>query len=256
MPEGLPRIILKYDFGNPIDLLDLAASLTAIGEQFRRFTADDPEVSKTANPSLHVAKMREGSIIAELVAVAEQVDWVLKKREIIAGFAAQWQEILYNILHFTDSAKHLDKPVVRAAIEFVEPVAKDSATQIIIAANDGGTVNLTFNVDYQEAHAIQNNARRLLAQSIPTEEAFESEPMILYQVRDAKGASGDMGIIDRFGRRAMKLTWANDAVKSQILDAPENPFACVFFVSGRCKTADGKVVAYHIHSLNGSMPKD
>lgn len=250
-----PTIIVEYKNRMPVDLLDLTGSLTSIGEQFREFATD---FADTANQSrLYVHQMRPGSIIAELVPWMKQVDFIAKHRDEIAGFVAQWQEILTGILNLSDKAREVPKPVLRAAKTFVEPVAKDGGAQINMIATDGGTIINNFSISSDDGSAIIRNANHLLRNDIPSETRFFNEPMALFQMRDAPaGKMGDMGFIDRFSPKPKKLTFASDDAKRSILGRHENPFELYFFVTGIAKTAGGDVAAYHIHSCDSVAPKD
>lgn len=115
-------------------------------------------------------------------------------------------------------------------------------------------MNVTFNIDSPRAAAIAYNATALLGGAIPEERHFESEPMVLWQMRNAPpGRAGDMGRIDMFSDRPKKLIFASDDAKRAILDS-EHPFAMIYFVTGNAKTAGGKIVAYHIVSVDGVAP--
>lgn len=255
MAEAQPSIIVEYKNERPIELLDLTSSLAAFGEEFKDFAAERGFSGQP--PRLFVHNMREGSIIAELIPWMEQIDFMLKHRDEIAGFMANWQEILQAVLNLTDKAKSIDRPTLRNARSFVAPIAKDGGAQLNVIAQDNSapTVNINvINIRSDEAETIARNAGYLLARGVPTEEPFTGEPMTLFQMRDAR--AGDMGYIDRFSEKPVKLTFASEETKNAILHHSDNPWDTIFFVSGVVKTSGGAVAAYHVRSLDDVAPKD
>ena len=253
--EPQPSIVVEYKNERPIELLDLTASLAAFGEQFKNFIAENG--ASTSAPRLYVHQIRPGSIIAELIPWLEQIDFVLQHREHIAGFMAIWQETLQSVLNLGTLARNLPKPTLRDVRNFVQPIAKDGGSQLNVIAQDNSSpvVNINvINIRSDEAAEIVRNAGYLLAKSVPTEDAFSLEPLTLYQMRDAR--AGDMGFIDRFTDKPVKLTFASEETKNAILHHSDNPWDTIFFVSGTVKTAGGQVAAYHIRSLDDVAPKD
>lgn len=253
MIEVQPSIVVEYKNKRPMPLLDLTASLAAFGQQFERTM---PQTPGSIKPSLYVRDLRTGSVIAELVGLLEGFDTILKHREVVAGFMTHWQETLAAVLRLTAPAKAIDKPELRAVRAFVQPIANDQGSQLNMFVQEGGTVTQNFYLSSDDAQQIHHNAGHLLG-SLPSEERFNNEPMVLFQVRDGPPSkAGDRGYIDRFSTLPKKLTFGSEEAKNAILARAENPFEMVFFVSGIAKTAGGAIAAYHILSLDGAEPKD
>lgn len=253
-----PTIIIEYKNQRPIELLDFTASLSALGEEFKNFSANSSILDSDAR--LYVREMRPGSVVAELVYWAQQapvLSEMSEHREIIAGFMCNWQETLKAILDLSPKARELPKSAVKNARAFIEPVAKDHGSQVNFIANDGGTINNVFVLRSGDAATIGYNAQHLLAGQLPEEARFTSEPMLLWRMQDGPPTkTGDWGKIDRFSDKPRKLTFGSEVVKRAILERPDNPFSLVFFVSGIVKTANGKVVAYHVLSLDGEAARE
>lgn len=238
-------LIVEYKNSSPIELLTLTASLAAVGDQFKRFVANEGGVDAEAR--LFVHEIRPGSTIAELVAFGQAAADLYDALDKLGGFAPYFYDQLQAILQLRPSAKELDRPTVRNAADFVRPAAIDNHGNLNIIDNRGGVTNV-FTVTPMEAAAIAHNAQHLLNSKFPDQEHFSNEPMVLFQLRDAPpGKTGDFGIIDRFSPRHHKLFFASDGLKDTILH--ENPFDKVFWVDGAVKTAGGKVVGYLIINL-------
>lgn len=253
-----PSMIVEFKNQRPIELIDFAASLSALGEEFKHFAADKSALDSDAR--LYVREMRPGSVIAELIYWSQQAPVIAEMaehRELIAGFMASWQETLQAILNLSPQAKELPKSTVKNARNFSEVVAKDHGSQANFIANEGGVINNVFVISSGDAATIGYNAQHLLSGQLPEETRFSNEPMLLWRMQDGPPAkTGDWGKIDRFSDKPRKLTFGSDEVKRAILDRPEHPFSLIFFVSGVVKTANGKVVAYHVLSLDGEAPRE
>ncbi len=246
--DAIPKVVIEYDYREPLDLLDVTAALTAIGQEFRRYAGH--ELPQGANARLRVGRLRTGSIIAELVPMLEAADWLTGHRDIAGPFVAQFGDILDLIRQFPPKARSIEKKTARAAKTFVTPVAKDPGGQVTIYAQTGSTVTTNiYNFGTNGARSIRKHADLIIG-GVASELDFSAEPMILYQMRDGPaGASGDYGFIDRFSGSPVKIRWASEDVKSAVLDRAENVFDLIYFVSGTAQTAGGDVVVYNIRRL-------
>lgn len=244
---------IEYKNNRPIEVLDLAASLGAVGDQFKRFVTYKDGIDTGSR--LFVHEIRPGSTVAELIALGRDAADLYDAVDKLSGFAPYLHTLLHDILHLRKASKYFDRPTIRNAAQIVRPTSIDNKGNLNLIENNGGTVNI-LTVTPVEAAAIMHNANHLLNSQFPDEERFVNEPMILFQLRDAPpGKTGDFGIIDRFSARPRKLLFASDAIKSDILHAYENPFEVVFWVDGAVKTAGGKVEAYVIEYLRDTTPR-
>lgn len=248
---------LIYDFKNsrPIELAELTSSLSAFADQYKRFAADENGIDSEARLFIH--EIRSGSVIAELIAIAQLANDLYEARDQIAGFLPALTDTANAIRHLLPEARSLDRRTIKNVSNIMAPIAVDPGGQLNLIDNRGGVVNQTFVVNPQEAAAIRHNAQHLLNSQFPEETRFENEPMTLYQMRDAPpGKTGDYGIIDRYSQSAKKLTFSSDAAKDSILHHDGNPFEQVFWVNGVVKTSGGVVVGYLIHELIDVTARD
>lgn len=247
-------LIVEFKNKRPIELTTFTASLTALGNQFKRFVTDEGGVDSETR--LFVHQIRPGSVVAELIELGKHAEDLWQARDYIAPFVPVLKEMVEAVLHLTPAARALDRPTIRNLANFVAPVSLDNGSQLNVIDNRGGQVTNVFFVTPPNASAIMHNAQHLLNSQFPDEDRFANEPMILFQLRDAPpGKTGDYGIIDRFSPSPHKLIFGSDAVKQAILHENGHPFEQVFFVDGVVKTAGGKVAAYQIHTLSDVTPK-
>ncbi len=248
-------IIIEYKNTAPVELVEFTKSLSAIGDQFKRFVAEEGGIDPETR--LFVKEIRPGSIIAELVELGKAANDLWEARDYIAPFLPMIQEATESILHLTPKAKQLDRATIRNVANIYAPITAQSGAAVNIIDNRGGNTNIVLQVTPPQASAIAYNAQHLLNSQFPDEHHFSNEPMVLFQLRDAPpGKTGDFGIIDHFSQKPKKLTFASDAVKEAILHENGHPFEAIFWVNGVVKTAGGSVAAYLIHELVDVTPRD
>jgi hypothetical protein len=194
-----------------------------------------------------------------LISLAHQTSFVVDHKEAIAQFATHLNDILQLLLGISvmDGSATPTKKEAAQAISIMEPVAKDSASQLNITVAGDMHVHYGFNYDSQQANAIQNNARRLLGPPLPTSQIYRDQILSLYQVRDDRsGKAGDKGIIEEISPVPANLIFASEEVKKQIIEQPENPFKKFFLVDVQAKSAEGKVRLYQIFAVKDVLDKD
>jgi hypothetical protein len=140
----------------------------------------------------------------------------------------------------------------------LEPVAKDNGSQVFFDFNGPAHIGqIHFHYNSQEANAVQNNARRYLGPTLPTNQILRDELLTLHQVRgDSKSRTGDKGIIESISKLPVKLMFSSEEIKKGILDSPDNPFQRVFVVDVEVKTVGDKPALYKVLALkdNFEMP--
>ncbi|WP_306051616.1 hypothetical protein [Oceaniradius stylonematis] len=244
-------VILSVEFKNkkPIDLLQLSESLGAIAESFSEFATHATGDPSAGNVRLYVREVRSGSIEADLVALAEQAQWLLQHKEVLGGFVANINDIVNYLLGRDEVADPPTKQEAKRISQIVEPVARDNAAQLNMHVNDGGTaqVHQYFLINSLEANALQNGAKRYLGPDLPSEFVARDELMTLAQMKnDPAAKTGDRGIIERLSKNAVKLQFLNESAKRQVLELTENPFQKVFRVDVNVETVDGKPARYQL----------
>jgi hypothetical protein len=201
---------LRFELRNskPVDLLDLTGALSAFGDAYKDYIISAGFEHLPDNVRLFVREIRSGSIIADLISLADQASFVVDHRETIAGFATNINDILQWFLVPGAILKSEPGVLIRGeptkkeasqAISIMEPVAKDGGSQLFI--NIVGDIHTHYHFDSQQANAIQNNAHRFLGPVLPTTQIYYDQILSLYQVRgDAAAQVGDKGIIEEISQ--------------------------------------------------------
>lgn len=253
MGESVTRFRVKFENERPIELLEFTASLAALGNEYRRFAGDEDGylcVERITEGSIDAILADSGAILGSIVPIGPTV---------IQYFAEHWVDLLktvanYGIDKLTDAkAKSLPSSSVKNVMTFAGPASKGNST-FVCGDNNTIVTGPTFNLDAATAATLIQNGRHLLSANPVEEVRFQTEPLKLYQVRDAK--KGDLGYIDRFSPKAHRLIFADDSLKAQMLHGEVSPFDVHFFVSGIVKTAGGEIAAYYIDKIDGFTERD
>jgi hypothetical protein len=252
--------VIRFELRNsrPVDLLDLTASLAAFGEAYQDHVLKAGYDVDRENVRLFIREIRTGSIVADLISLADQASFILKHIEVAAGFVTHLNDLLQFFLR--SGAPDVEPPTKREAgqvIAVMEPIAKDGGAQLFLqVAGDVHVHHHPFSYSSQEANAIQNAARRYLGPQLPVSQVQQDQLLVLLQVRgDAAAKVGDRGVIEEISPTPVKLLFSSENVKRQIVDQPANPFQMVFVVDVEVKAVEGKVKVYRILSVNDAMER-
>lgn len=256
MSDSPPEARLVYDFKNvrPIELLDLTASLLAIGEQYKSFIRRQGGPWADDDYRLYVKEVRTGSIVAELISQAVQGQMIAPFAPFIIQFTQQlgdWFEFFKGVKDAKDIKelfKGATKKDFQQVSQIVEPVAKDGGSQINLVASQGGVIVVNAPLTLVEANAVQNGLRRRI-EAIPETLSGVHRDQVLYwyQVRaDLAEKPGDKAVIERFSKWPVKVRFYSDDVKRAMLDREENPFRKLYVVDVDVTELDGKPVLYRV----------
>lgn len=266
LPVECEGASLTYDFKNtrPIELVDFTSSLFSLGEQFRSFVARREAAHAADDMRLYVKEVRTGSIIAELISEATQQQWLAPAAPFIISYAqelGEWFEFFKGIKDAVDIKDLLlgtSKKDLQQLSNIIAPVAKDNGSQINFIAQNGGTIIMNAPLTSTEANAGQQRLRRIIDER-PTSESGVKEDEVLYwyQVRDDQAKKpGDLGVIERYAMKPVKVRFASDQVKSTMIEMPDNPFKKLFVVDVDITFIGGRPVLYKVLATRDVLDKD
>lgn len=246
---------IEIQNGKPVELADFTVSMAAFADAFKDYataTSGDPLPD---NLRLYVKTMSEGSIIAEMIALTEQAQFIFKNAEVLAGFVANLNEVTSFFLGRPARSKENAAPSVKMAKQIaaiVEPIAKDNAAQMNVSI--AGDVHL--HLDHLQANAVQNAVARFVGPRLPSNQFASDQLLILEQVKNSATAkSGDRGVIEQISSRPVRLQFSSEQVKRQILELTNNPFQQIFQVNVEVRSVEGKPAMYRIIEVLDVFPK-
>lgn len=78
-----------------------------------------------------------------------------------------------------------------------------------------------------------------------------------YQVRDDRAAKpGDQGVIERLWKKPVKVRFASDDVKREMIDKPANPFKKLYIVDVDVTEIQGRPVLYRVLEVKDTIDRD
>jgi len=252
--------MLTYEIKNtqPIDLVDLTTSMMAFAEHFRSFTSASQAGEAPPEMKLYVDQIRTGSVVAQLIPYAQQVDWLLDHADVLAGFIGNLQELAAFFLGDSKTKVEPTRDEAKRISQILEPVAKDGGAQFNIQASDTAQVHFHahFHIGSRDANAIQNGVRRFLGPDLPASEIRQNQLMVLDQVKNvASSKTGDRAIIEAIWPRAVKLQFLSETAKAQVLTLESNPFQKVFIVDLEVHSIGGRPALYRVIEVKDTIDK-
>lgn len=249
------QITLKIDNKKPIELLDLTASLAALGSEYLRHIEQEHPEDQASEVRLYVNEIRTGSVLATLAAASPQIIEMGTYALSVISFVEKLSEAYGFLTGLGRKPDNLDKKMLENLSSIVEPIAKDAGSQLNIGTNNG---NVFLVVTSNDANRAQNTIHRLLEDEATTSTRYH-EKVVLYwhQARnDVKSGAGDRGIIESISDAPVKVMCVNERIKQQMVLDVENPFREAYLVDVAVETIKGKPAVYKVMALYDKIPRD
>lgn len=256
---GEVLLTVKISNTRPVDLVDLTTSLMALAEEFRDFASRENE---PAEIKLYVRELRSGSVIADLIPIAQQADWVLDHKDILGAFVGNLSDLVEFFLrgkgNESGATKMPSREEAKRLSQILDPVAKDGGAQFNIQLSDHAKIEFHthIHVDSIDANAIQNGVRRFLGPDLPAQLVRRDQLMVLEQVKNSTSSkTGDRAIIEAVWPKPVRLQFLSDEAKAKVLTLEENPFQKVFVVDVEVHSVGGKPVLYRVIDVKDALER-
>lgn len=152
------RLIIEIKNEYPIELTDLTKSFSSLANEFTNYVSKTGDNILNREAKLYVKEIKSGSVICELVEMATiGVIPFVENINTVVGFGEYVSKAFNFFL-----GKHKDKPKeisqsnLKDLSQILNPIAKDSGSQINISTTVNGNVHLHINLSSIEANAVQN----------------------------------------------------------------------------------------------------
>jgi hypothetical protein len=251
------KIVVEIKNRYPVELLDLTQSLYSFAKEYEGYAHTEFEGSDKSGTKLFVKEIRAGSIITELVPHAAGLLPLLSEANTVLGFAKHLKAAI-DWLRNPDREK---KPVISRntltnVSSIVDPVAKDSASQINIHTEIHNHAPVYISVNSQEANAVQNNVRtELELLSAPIVGRHNRVVMYWWQTRNDTSQAGDRVIIESISTRPVKVIFESEKTKLDILRLDENLFKYAFIVDVDVETVENRPALYKVIRVHEEIEK-
>jgi hypothetical protein len=255
-PSFQGEVTLEIKNTQPIELLDLTTSLAALGNEYLRHLEYEHHDASASEVRLYVNEVKSGSVIATLMAASPQMIEIGTHALSVISFAEKLKKA-YDFLTGLNKAKpkDLDKKSLQNLASIVEPIAKDSGSQLNIGVNNG---NVFLSITSTDANAAQNAVNRLLRDDgAASTRRHDKVVLYWYQARaEATTTTGDKGVIESISEAPVKVVCVTDRLKRQMVLDVENPFREAYIVDVSVETINGKPVVYRVLELHEKIPRE
>jgi hypothetical protein len=252
-PETELTIRINNKF--PVELLDLTNSFLGFADEFQRYILENDLEAAAADTRLYVKEIKAGSIIAELIVLSPQLIQGVSYANTAISFVKNLKTAYDYLIGNSEEKPDLEKATLQNLNKIIEPIAKDSASQINIGDVHG---NVVLYINSTQANAAQNNIKRLMSSNDNISVKLHEKVLLyIWQARaDVRSKTGDRGIIESISPQPVKIVYVDDGVKSKMILDKENPFNGAYIVDVGVETIKGKVAVYRVIALHEIISKD
>jgi len=249
------KIVVEIKNHYPVELLDLTQSLYSFAKEYEGYAHAEFEGADKSGTKLFVKEIRAGSIITELVPIAAGMLPLLSEANTVLGFAKH----LKLAMDWLRNPDKETKPVISRNTltnisSIVDPVAKDSASQLNIHTEIHNHAPVYVTVNSQEANAVQNNARTELdLLRSPIVGRHNKVVMYWWQTRNDTSQTGDRAIIESISTRPVKVVFESEKAKMDMLTIDDNIFKHAFIVDVDVETVENRAALYKVVRVHGQI---
>lgn len=243
---------------NPVELMDFTQAFLSLSDEYHRYLSLEDSDALDQDVKLYVKQIRTGSIVADLVALAPLALPFAENANTILGFSKYVRTGIGYLLGTQKNKPVFEKADYLNLSNIVAPIAKDNGSQINFNTTINGDVALTLNVTSLEANAIQNAATREMAALREPGTGFHDKVLLYwYQARnDPKSQRGDKAIVESIISRPVKVLFANESIKAQLLSGEANPFKHAYVVDLAVETIAGVPRLFKILNIHDRVDVD
>lgn len=249
------KLVVKISNSEPIELVDFAKSMMSLASDYRN--------RQTANPNqpatLYIKEIKSGSIITELAPLAATVPLLIEHFDQIQNYAEYLHGLIGWLLGKENKPDEVNTKQLNNVVNIVSPIVSDAGSQINIGAiNAEGNSVINININHSEAHVIQNNAKRAIAQLQEQEKTVEMgdyPQVIMYWEQAAPHKDTDQAMIEAIWPKPVKVIMP-EKIKEEMLLSEPHPFSKGYLVDVNVQTIQGKPKLYKIINYYDTVDKD
>lgn len=255
------KLTIEIKNKHPVELTDLAQSMMAMGDEYRRFLAKHDTCLDADDVKLYIKEIRSGSIITELIALAPYALPFVEHADTVVEFAKHLKNVYEWFIGKSEQPppKDIEKSTLQNLSQIIEPTAKDHASQMNFGAiNVQGDVVVNLHISATEANAAQNAIRREIeARKEPVTGIHRDVVMYWAQARNQPDSkSGDRARIESIYSGDVKVRFANDALKTEMLYDTPYPFNKNFIVDVAVETVEGRPALYKVLEIHDVFDRE
>lgn len=274
--DGTDRMIVRFDPGGPIDLAGLGASFSALARIYER--GEGQGAKEDEKPRLFISRLRDGSVIAEVVPYAVMLGQAvpyMQSAMVVANFTNRVGKALKAFAGEGESSRpEVSLDDARDIKEFVRPLVarKGANLQISHARYERREEDREVLIEYTFAEQELNRATltidNMLSTQTPVLEVVAgpsikpmSEVALFFDqagrgIGKESGRTGDRVIVPSVSSKALPVYFRKGAgdLKERMVKGKTNPLTdAVFIVDLEVQYLDEEPKAYMVDYVHGMV---
>ncbi len=239
----LESVIIKFDNSKPIEVIDFLTSIQGFQNQYKK-TLKSENLKYTDELKLYLY-VREGCIEFEFVRlIGESVSKFVTDKIVKKTY-----EAITTVISNISNNKNVVEDVVllENTNKVLSPAKVDGQSSMKFSYKNNQGDHLKFETNGVEAKEVCESLVDMIEQiKMPKHEGFNRETMKLAvtskNIIKAK--------IETISEKEITIIGDDELKRKMLEENKENPFATYFIVTGRVKSAEGKIIAYDIHQID------
>lgn len=246
-------ITYTIDFDKPIELNEYTQSLNAFAAEYKKFIREKYGSEQPIDAKLHIEKISEGSIETTLVEYAVVGIPFLQNINTIVEFGKSVKMIYDHFLgrNVGEELPKYDVETLNHLKSIVQP-GTDVGNKITIhvQGNDNNVQVLVADDLTASALSDRINKEKKLLES-PSLLIHEKQSFYFVQAKkDLSDKKGNYGKIESITSSRLRVIFADEDLKSQMITGEHNPFNTIFIVDVEVQTIKEKPKVYKILALH------
>ncbi len=263
MNEGQAYITITLDLRDPIEINDFAAMFAGVGAQFEAYLKrHHPDLK--GNARLYVREVRHGSVVADLFPNIPDLIGIMDGALIVMGFGALFSKRIRKLIsgQFIEDGSKSD---IKEIGETIRAVSNDNGGKMTIESvtydkNEKNTkLEIVFDASEGRKAVETLNEQKKALDAI--EHVDFSRVLMVFERSRKSGAdvgksTGELVVIPEISDKPKALVYASagaeQIIKTEIRDAPDNVYKKGFVVDANVRKSGTRVVAYavtHVHQV-------
>ncbi len=264
MREG-PRLELRIDTKNPVELRQFVGTFLGIGNQFESHYGKLHGVTR-GTAKFYVREVRKGSVIADLVpyflpasGAAGLALAAIRNANDLISFAKSISEGIGFLGRMGGRLPNATKSELADYYNTVSAIAQDTDGSLSLAVYEDSEKRIAFQFGTEEARIAERNIVEQRMELDVTDDADHKRVLMSFVRTNLAHAptgkkSGELVEIESIHSKALPIVYssrlAEERIRHEVADADDNVFKKAFDVDVNVEMRGGKPIAYRLVAVH------
>ena len=247
---------LRYELKNvrPVTAEMYAQGLMSIADEYEQYMALHLSKAEHGTAKMMVSSVRNGSIISDIQPFIAGTLPLIEALKHVKDYASYLKAVIDWTLGLGSRPEIVDeRKTLKNISNIVKPSVHDQGSQVNIGTiTVHGDVNFNVSVTEEQARHIVGFARARTESEREVKPGDVYENVVLYWDQTSRRLNakiGDKGKIDSISDASVRVNFADEETKKQMVLTNENPYHHAYLVDVTVQTAAGRIVLYTVTRL-------